>query len=296
MVQCQYITAKGIQCSRQSVSGSNYCSQHLKMVETKSACLEKESVVQHKTYLTLLPSDLILPLFLYFDSGELISVITRLRDHSNIIRQQDFLQSMEFWTAMWRRDISSLVIPDDVSYYQYVSVMSDIRRMGDAFASKVLYLAPKGYDILLYPLLTTKDERNTAMWAAAMGGHIEIVRIMLKKGADKIGVTMHHAAAKGHTDIVKLMLEHGASKYKEDMRLSLREAASGGYTATVSLLLDNGATNLNQALDEAATKGHYDTVKLLLDRGATEYGYPLYHAKQKKHKNIVKLIESYKNK
>lgn len=295
MVQCQYITAKGTQCSRQAVSESDYCAQHLKMVEAKMD-IEKKPVVQHKTYLTLLPSDLILPLFLYFDSAELILVITRLRDHPDIIRQQDFLQSREFWTAMWRRDISSLVIPDDVSYYQYTSVIDEVRRMGNSFASKVLYLAPKGYDILLYPILTTEDEYNTTMWAAAMGGHIEIVKKMLNKGANKIGLTMHHAAAKGHTDIVRLMLQHGASKYKEDMKLSLREAANAGYTDIVALLLDNGATNLNQALYEAAKHGHYNTVKLLLERGATEYGYPLHFAKQKKYKDIVKLLEFYKNK
>ncbi|MEJ2780413.1 ankyrin repeat domain-containing protein [Stygiolobus sp. CP850M] len=58
--------------------------------------------------------------------------------------------------------------------------------------------------------------RRTPLHKAPLNGHVEIVRVLLKRGADpnakdNYGSTpLHEAAKEGHVEIVKLMLERGA--------------------------------------------------------------------------------------
>ena len=60
------------------------------------------------------------------------------------------------------------------------------------------------------------------MHNAAQEGHVEIVKILLERGAnpnaeDDAGRTpLHDAAFKGHVEIVKLLLERGADPWIAD--------------------------------------------------------------------------------
>jgi ankyrin repeat protein len=84
----------------------------------------------------------------------------------------------------------------------------------------------------------------------ASAGNIEIVRILLDKGANvnvprKDGITpLHLASNQGSVEIVKLLLDKGA---KVDVK--------GGKNSITPLML-------------ASMNGHTEVVKLLLERGA----------------------------
>jgi ankyrin repeat protein len=86
-------------------------------------------------------------------------------------------------------------------------------KRGDLEAVKHL-LAQKGADINL------KDywSGQTALHAAAVGGHLEIVKFLVESGADKEAKTksaltpLHFAAIDGHFGIVKFLVESGADK------------------------------------------------------------------------------------
>jgi ankyrin repeat protein len=59
-----------------------------------------------------------------------------------------------------------------------------------------------------------------ALYSAARGGHREIVRLLLDRGADvnarARGWSARQAAEKqGHVEIVKLLREHGATEFGE---------------------------------------------------------------------------------
>lgn len=94
---------------------------------------------------------------------------------------------------------------------------------------------------------------------AALGGHIEIVRLLLERGADPNlpeegiapdGHALHSAVVKGHIDIVRLLLAHGAHPNVEieSSADTLSAAlASAGYstqpnTEMVELLCSHGAS------------------------------------------------------
>ncbi|MGL9757811.1 MAG: ankyrin repeat domain-containing protein [Wolbachia sp.] len=118
----------------------------------------------------------------------------------------------------------------------------------------------------------------TLLTIAAEYGHVDIVKVLLEKGAnvnekDFHGCTALHFAAKyGHVDIVEVLLKEGAKVDSVDQckRTPLHNAAENGYANIVNALIKAGA-NVNEkdfhgctALHVAARSGHEKTVKVLL--------------------------------
>jgi hypothetical protein len=121
-------------------------------------------------------------------------------------------------------------------------------------AEERLVQARSGYARALGKELLPKlscDCGRTLLSFAAGGGHDDIVRLLLEKGAEievKDGkysyALLSWAARNGHEAVVKLLLEKGAEIEAEDDesgKTSLQWAAGNGHEAIVKLLLDKGA-------------------------------------------------------
>ena len=125
---------------------------------------------------------------------------------------------------------------------------------------------------LLRSVLQGKAPKNALSWAAERG-HVEIVKQLLKLGAEyneNRNYPLELASRNGHTEIVKMLIDPGAktSDSGDDEDYSLRMAANNGHTAIVKLLLESGAdptANNYFALKLALHKDHMDIVELILD-------------------------------
>ena len=90
----------------------------------------------------------------------------------------------------------------------------------------------------------------TALAAASLQGHVDIIKVLLRRGADvnktnERGVTaLMLASSKGHTAGVRVLLEGNASVCIKDEkgRTALMYASKGGHVDTVNLLLRHGAS------------------------------------------------------
>ena len=139
---------------------------------------------------------------------------------------------------------------------------------------------------LLKDKTVTVNERDwddlTALITAASAGHVDIVKYLLKEGADvnasdKDGITaLMEASIMGHGKIVDLLLEAGATvDAKSNSQVTALWLASGENRVDVLKTLlkkDADATVTRSdgitALMTASVAGHEEAVKLLLDEGA----------------------------
>ena len=149
----------------------------------------------------------------------------------------------------------------------------------------------------LYKILKNIKKNKELIWAASHG-HIEVVELLLDRGAN-IHVNnddaLIWAARNGHIEVVKLLLDSGAdiqAKYDK----ALIYASNNDNIEVVKLLLDRGVginAVKNYALKWAANKGHIEIVKFLLDSGADIHAdneYALKWAANNDHIKVVKLL------
>ena len=135
-------------------------------------------------------------------------------------------------------------------------------------------------------------DRRTALWHAAYGGHFEISRLLLEKGADPnehpdshdpvLTAVIGSGLSGGELiALVELLIQHGARVDQQDKAGGwqgnpnpLSRAAGRGNLQLVQLLLDKGAPpNIGAGVTDtplyvAAFEGDEEIVNLLLDKGA----------------------------
>jgi ankyrin repeat protein len=163
-------------------------------------------------------------------------------------------------------------------------------KRGDVAAARLLL--DRGADpnvrevVLTKPSLADRNEggkptlADTVLMIAVQQGHIQLVKLLLRKGADVNGrgtagfTPLIEAARRRRADLAKLLLGHGArpNQQSDDGDTALLFAANEGQTAMIDVLLDHGA-DINGGSGEtplamAADTGWKDVVKLLISRGA----------------------------
>lgn len=123
----------------------------------------------------------------------------------------------------------------------------------------------------------------TALWCASGAGHLDIVELLIKNGANVNNATatnstpLRAACFDGRLDIVKYLIEHGAdltipNKYDNTC---LMISCYKGHTKVVRHLLEKGANPDLKAhcgatsIHFAAECGHLDVVKELIHFGAS---------------------------
>ena len=131
-------------------------------------------------------------------------------------------------------------------------------------SEKEIKILHAGYEGDTVTLESLKDKKHIGVYCtgAAAAGNKELVLQCLDKGGPP-DWGLYGAAMGGHMDIVQLMLDKGTINYD----WGLRGAAMGGHMDIVQLMLSKGAKP-NDGLWGAARRGHLEIVWLMLEQGA----------------------------
>lgn len=129
------------------------------------------------------------------------------------------------------------------------------------------------------PNVLVESSGSRPLTAAAEGGHLGIVKLLLDSGADPNlqdnwvsmppnGTALENAALKGHLEIVKLLIKRGAEIDKQGYWPPLKSAVSHGQPETVRYLLSLGAKWESSWLLLGVRVRNIEVVRLLIKAGA----------------------------
>ncbi|KAL2825287.1 ankyrin repeat-containing domain protein [Aspergillus cavernicola] len=221
--------------------------------------------------------------------GEIV-VILLARGGDNIYESADYIGALQ--AACFVGDLRAVtaLAPHvaDINA-QTVFSMSALCAASSKGHTKVVHvLLRHGADARLCDSVDNPD--YIPLQAAVSGGYVEIVEMLIVKGADvNVGNPLHAAASGGYIDIVEMLIDERADVNTGNPLLA---AARGGYTEIVEILIDEGAeVNVGNPLHAAASGGYIDIVEMLIDEGANvKIGNPLYAAAIQGHAKVVKML------
>lgn len=139
-------------------------------------------------------------------------------------------------------------------------------------------------------LESSDNDFGTPLCAAAFGGHISVMEILLEAGANTDesvnGSALWYAASRGHSQIVEKLLAIGVTLgIRSSSRNALKEASFWWFRKDIiQILLDSVQGSPEEiaacedALASACARKNDDALKLLLDYGAPPYPGLLHQA------------------
>ncbi len=110
---------------------------------------------------------------------------------------------------------------------------------------------------------------NQGLFGACEGDYLDIINLMIEKGADDLNWGFSNACRGGHLNLVNLMIEKGANAWD----WGLKCACKGGNLDIVNLMIEKGAYGWNLGLESACEEGYLNIVKLMIEKGADECLY-----------------------
>lgn len=108
----------------------------------------------------------------------------------------------------------------------------------------------------------TKNDYDWGLAGACMGGHVDIVKLMMDEGGNNWGLALLYACMGGHINLVKLMMSKG----------------------------EIGTVYLGQSLHYACIHGHTEIIDMFVSRGGVirnKYDFPHKNKKTKFYHNDI---------
>lgn len=126
----------------------------------------------------------------------------------------------------------------------------------------VRYLVERGADYRIY--------NDSAFCMSAQDGHLDVVKYLHELGAEihaQGEYALAFSALRGQMDVVKYLLEHGADIHYNDDE-PFRDAVEGGHMDVIRYMIEKGGANIDAAgkfaLAHAAETGKIELLEYLL--------------------------------
>ncbi|QDS71340.1 hypothetical protein FKW77_002219 [Venturia effusa] len=221
-------------------------------------------------------------------------------------------------------DISLCTAAATVGNWNILNLLCDRHSISTGHSEILYRLAQSGhYELVAWSLTIGRGkyinapaysggaDGTTALTAAAAGGHVKIVDLLLTRGArhadeDDDARVLMKAAASGNVMTVQRLLSRGCKRIRRSDLSPLIKAARCGHDDVVKLLLDHRASQRIEsvqakgvALRHAAGRGYWSIARALLESGAPPDGArdgwqsPMKEALEHGHLHIVSLLRKF---
>jgi len=208
---------------------------------------------------------------------------------------------------------------DEEALAERIESGTDIEGRNDEGLTPLLVAACNGHAHLAERLLDSGaniesqggDDHNTALHIAVIRCDLEMVALLLARGANVCSVNnlgqmpLHLAAQMGHTQLLSLLIEHDANinALTAYNCTPLYLAARQGHADVARILLENKVfLNIEDldgytALHVAAASGHLEVVRLLVEHGSLSgqsnfKENPIKLARRNNHPEVVEFLRS----
>ena len=154
--------------------------------------------------------------------------------------------------ALWKKDNRQWTALDYARDWKHESTIKILLNADKG--GPLLQAASKGDSDLVSTLLQDgedvsrrSEDGETALHRAADGGHIEVVKILLKSGVDlgaqtygRNATALYRAAYRGHCDVVEALLNAGAQVETKNLNkwMAFHSSAQYGHLGVMNLLLN----------------------------------------------------------
>jgi len=147
----------------------------------------------------------------------------------------------------------------------------------------------KNYALVSSLLLEKDIDVNFGLQGACKGGHMDLVQLMIDKGANNWNEGLLASCLGGHKDLAQFMIDKGAN----DFNRGLHRACIGGHEHMVQMMIDNGAHEWEWGLEGACEGGHTCIAKIIIKRGARLVNLGLLQSIHHRHRNLALLMIYY---
>jgi ankyrin repeat protein len=129
--------------------------------------------------------------------------------------------------------------------------------------------------------ILSNKERDESFLKATKAGHLEVVKLLIERGAkpqgvnEQVGDPLRWAIMKGHVDVAQFLIQKGAKLDSKELNDQLLNAVDQNYLEMAKFLLENKAdvnfkgTDGATAVHKAFQAGDFEMVKFLMANGAT---------------------------
>ena len=223
------------------------------------------------SYLNTLPRELFIKcIFDYFPPAEII----KNRELATIFSQ-------EIWKTVWKRDISTFNIPENITYELYAETYIKYSRVGVIESEKITYIIKHNYNKLVDLVVANSDQYkfniDTMIFHLGESNNIKLIEYVIEKMQPFKQYQLLH---------------FGRDQFEYYDRL-LQGAAMAGNKRVIEWLITNPDVNsldYNGALNFAARGRHKDIMQWMIDLGATDYGGALAEACGNRDNDIFKWM------
>lgn len=145
-------------------------------------------------------------------------------------------------------------------------------------------------DIIKMVLRCGAYDMPFGLMMACRGGHLHVIEFMINKSSIlSFDFGLAYACRDGNVAIAELMIAHGAN----DFDAGLRNACRGGHLDLINLMIGHGSEAWNGALAYACRGGQLEIAKLMISKGASVFNWGLASACRGGHLALVDLMEAY---